>query len=390
MAQQFNVEFTGRFKPGFTEADVIRAFADRFKLDEEQAAAMLRPDTVTILKKATDWETATRMQAVLEEIGIIVKIRPEVSQNSLALVPTEDHADDTFAGDEPAADDSPEQAIPEPPARAVQSFNPYAKAAPERQAQTGDGGATPLSQRVFEGSVTVPASRGISWITEGYSRHVSKNLGAWIGAILVYFVIMIVLTLIPFIGSIALMLLGPVIVAGFMIGAKEQAEGGDFTVSHLFSAVDQHLGQLMMVALLYLVAAIVMMVIGFAMVALFGLSLYALADPQAATMPGVLSLLLIVLVMLLLMLPLMAAYWFAPALVALEGLSAFDALKHSFIGCLKNILPMLVYGLLGMVLFFVAAIPLFLGLILLAPVMMASIYVSYKDIFRSEEALFSP
>ena len=37
--------------------------------------------------------------------------------------------------------------------------------------------------------------------------------------------------------------------------------------------------------------------------------------------------------------------WFAPALVALRGVSAIDAMKLSFVSCLRNWLPFLLYGL---------------------------------------------
>src|SRR6185503_8168671 len=36
--------------------------------------------------------------------------------------------------------------------------------------------------------------------------------------------------------------------------------------------------------------------------------------------------------------------WFAPALVALQGATAVDAMKRSFAGCMRNWLPFLVYG----------------------------------------------
>jgi uncharacterized membrane protein len=82
--------------------------------------------------------------------------------------------------------------------------------------------------------------------------------------------------------------------------------------------------------------------------------------------------------------PLVMAYWFAPALVALNGYAPFEAMKTSFSACLKNVLPFLVYGLVGLVLAVVATIPLGLGWFVLAPLGMASMYASYRDIFYDE------
>ena len=80
-------------------------------------------------------------------------------------------------------------------------------------------------------------------------------------------------------------------------------------------------------------------------------------------------------------LPLMMACWFAPALVMLRHDEPVAAMKASFVACLVNIWPMLIYGLIGFVLMIVASIPCGLGWFALAPVFAASVYASYKDIF---------
>jgi uncharacterized membrane protein len=93
------------------------------------------------------------------------------------------------------------------------------------------------------------------------------------------------------------------------------------------------------------------------------------------------GLLLAVLVMLALMIPVWAAVWFAPALVALDGRGTVDALKDSFFGSLKNILPMLLYGVVLTIASVIAMIPVFLGLLVFVPVVIGSIYASYRDIY---------
>ncbi len=75
------------------------------------------------------------------------------------------------------------------------------------------------------------------------------------------------------------------------------------------------------------------------------------------------------------------AIWFAPALVVLRGDEPFAAMKTSFNACLRNVVPFLVYGLVGLLLAILATIPLGLGWFVLAPVYAASIYAGYKDIF---------
>lgn len=84
---------------------------------------------------------------------------------------------------------------------------------------------------------------------------------------------------------------------------------------------------------------------------------------------------------LLLVLPLVMAMWFAPALVLFNHMPPLEALKASFNACLKNSLPLLVYGLIVMLLVFFAALPVGLGFLVLMPVLSGSLYVSYRDIF---------
>ena len=74
-----------------------------------------------------------------------------------------------------------------------------------------------------------------------------------------------------------------------------------------------------------------------------------------------------------LMLPLVMAIWFAPPLVVFHDMGAGDAMKASFAGCLKNMLPFLLYGIVLLVASVIASIPLMLGWLVLGPVIAATI-----------------
>lgn len=91
--------------------------------------------------------------------------------------------------------------------------------------------------------------------------------------------------------------------------------------------------------------------------------------------------LLVTLVAVALYVPVAMAVWFAPALVALRGLGTLDAVKLSFFGCLRNIVPFLIYGLILFVLALLASIPMGLGFLVLVPVAVGSQYAAYKAIF---------
>jgi uncharacterized membrane protein len=258
--------------------------------------------------------------------------------------------------------------------------NPYAAPSAGLYEEAEEGEMT--------GPVTVPAGHGLKWITQGF-WHFRQNMGAWIGALIVWIILSMVLSLIPFLGSLALMIISPAITAGFMLGCQEQDGGGDFEFRHLFAGFSANGGQLALVGLLYLVGMI--LIIGIVMGTMMGGLLGSMSgaamgmqgsgmeQPDMGAMMG--GMILAVLVMMALFIPLIMAYWFAPALVALEDMSAIAAMRASFKACLKNLLPFLLYGIVAFVLMIIAAIPLALGFLILLPVLIASIYVSYRDIF---------
>jgi uncharacterized membrane protein len=74
-------------------------------------------------------------------------------------------------------------------------------------------------------------------------------------------------------------------------------------------------------------------------------------------------------------------FFFATPLVALNQVPVFKALGMSFKASLRNFLPILVYGLVVMILAILGAIPLFLGLLIVIPMIYVSSYAAYRQVF---------
>ena len=74
-------------------------------------------------------------------------------------------------------------------------------------------------------------------------------------------------------------------------------------------------------------------------------------------------------------------FFFATPLVALNQVPVFKALGMSFKGSLRNILPILIYGFIIMILIILGAIPLFLGLLIVIPMIYVSSYAAYRQVF---------
>jgi uncharacterized membrane protein len=230
----------------------------------------------------------------------------------------------------------------------------------------------------------VGANRGVAWWGDGWRLFTRAPL-IWIVITLIYAALMVGLSLLPVVGHIAATVLTPVLAAGVLLGCRALERGGELTVGHLFAAFGTHLGPLALLGVLYVVGWIVAFLLA-AIVAGAAFGFGALSsmwtnDPMHMLGAFGLGALVMALLLLLIALPLLMAYWYAPALVALRGDQPFPSLGTSFTACVRNIPPFLLYGLLGIVFAFVATIPLGLGWLVLGPVFAASVYASYKDIF---------
>ena len=227
---------------------------------------------------------------------------------------------------------------------------------------------------------SVSFGRGAGWIGDGWSLF-RESMGLWIGMVIVFGVIQIAVSLVPVLGSLASIFLSLTISAGLMIGAQSLDNGEGLRFDHLFAGFQRNFGQLLLVGLIYLVGTIVMVIL---VVVVFGGAMFALfMGKQAGALAGMApaTIVLAMLLFFALILPLVMSIWFAPALVALNDVPAVQAMKLSFIGCLKNFLPFLLYGIVLFLLGILAIIPIGLGLLLLVPTMICAQYISYKEIF---------
>jgi len=227
----------------------------------------------------------------------------------------------------------------------------------------------------------VPVSSAWAWIVSGFQLF-KANPAMWIILLVLYLAIMIPLSLLPVIGSIVTTLLAPVFAAGMMWGCLALTRNQDLEINHLFEGFKKNTAQLIAVGGIYMVSLLVVAV--FVVLALDKETIELLVQGKDLSPEQASEMLLPILVALLFVMPIMMAYWYAPVLAGLHNLTAVDAMKLSFMACLKNMLPFLLYGIISMVLLILAIIPVGLGLLVAVPVMMTSLYTSYADVFGIE------
>lgn len=265
----------------------------------------------------------------------------------------------------------------------TESRNPYSppSAHVADQAERRDSG----DETFIPNGRSLPAGRGAAWIGDAW-RLLKAAPGMWAAAMLLLLVFYVVISIIPLV-NIFSSFVGPFVTAGIAMAADEQRRNGTFEIGTLMGGFKRNPGSLLAVAgvlfvLMIVIVLVVMLTIGGTVAS--QLFMGKQAEAAAALMaPGYL---LMVLICLALALPVIAATYLAPALIVLHDQPAMTAMKMSLIGSVKNIVPGIVFGLCGLGLTILAAIPLGLGLLIVFPLMFITNYTVYRDIFIEENS----
>ena len=196
-----------------------------------------------------------------------------------------------------------------------------------------------------------------------------------------WMLITLALVLVPVIGGVAANLLQPVFFASFAIAARKQLAGEAPEMGDLFLGFRRPLRPLVNLGAILLVAEIAI----FFLMSLLGLPGVGDGD-EVATLADYVKALRgrewILLVGLVLTALVKGALWFAPALLAFHELSTAHAIRWSLYAALSNLGAMLAYGIALTVVFVAGALPWGLGLLVAIPVMVASTYTGYAEVFE--------
>jgi hypothetical protein len=239
---------------------------------------------------------------------------------------------------------------------------------------------------------SVAAAYGWRWITGGMQLF-RRNPAQWLLMLGALFVASRLIFLIPF-APLLVALIAPHFLAGLAHGAQALDQGKPLRNGYLISGFLRNavplvtiggvslLGQLMTLMVITLVGGDAFSDVAKAMTD-------GAATPEGvrAIQAAVPRMMMAMLAGLAVSLPLMMATWYAPLLVFFDDIKPAKALYLSLLACLKNLRPLLVFGIILLIpLFVFTRIGLVvrqvdLGLWLLAPLIVPSIYTSYRDLF---------
>jgi len=202
-----------------------------------------------------------------------------------------------------------------------------------------------------------------------------------LGIIALVFAMSISIALIPIVGGIANALLPPVLGAGLMVVCHTLHSGNDARWQQLFSGFGPAFKPLVFSGLLLLLLQVVAILL---LVGPSNLAMMATGDAEqlgSAMATNPMLLLIRLALMVAFMVPITAATLFSPALIMLGGLPIIDAIKASIKACFMNAAPLLLWGAIAIALTLIGLIPAGLGMLVVLPVLVASGYLGFRDIF---------
>jgi hypothetical protein len=253
----------------------------------------------------------------------------------------------------------------------------------------------------------LPAAAGWQWLTHGFAIY-RRNPLLFALQVMTYWFVMLFVNIVPLLGTLVASLINPALLVGLMLSARHLEQGKPISVRTLFEAFRDDYKPLLWLGGLYLIASLA--ALSLSVLADGGDFLrFLLAGDKAERAAFEQDSMLVPLAFIAGgMLPVLMAWWFAPVLVAWHRQAVGKALFFSFMACVINWRPFLVYslalvliggilpgmalGLLGVLLPTALApllgtLALFAAAGVLAPTLFASFYVAYRDIFGISEVV---
>ena len=231
----------------------------------------------------------------------------------------------------------------------------------------------------------VAGGRGWRWLVEAFWL-VRKQPLSWVAMAAGYLLIHFLVARIPMVGAPLTFFMAPVFAGGFVLQADRAARGETVKMAGMFDGFRLALRPLLNVGMLYLglmmLAMLVLGVIGGAM----GITVQGEGGPEGLPQLGG-PVLAFMLVTGALMFVLGLCYWFAPALVTLDGMGAWEAVRLSLKAGLVNWRAVLFSGLMLSLMLFLALLPLGLGLLLWFPVLYVTAFTGWRDVFGGQPVL---
>ncbi|WP_274584228.1 BPSS1780 family membrane protein [Neisseria leonii] len=183
---------------------------------------------------------------------------------------------------------------------------------------------------------------GAAWFGQSFRLFKRRPL-MWLAMFAVMLLITTVLSMVPVLGIVA-NFTSLLFAGGLMMSADALSEGDQLEFGYLFAGFKYKFAALLRCTLLYMGVFILLMLVMAAVFALTGGSESSIADlgraledPTAVSKQTDSRLYLLILLVVFFGIPATMMVWFAPALITLNDMKAWPAMKLSLRACLQNI-----------------------------------------------------
>lgn len=366
----YTVSMTGELAAGASVDTATAAFAKLFKLDVERAGKVIGSGKPRQLAKSLDEDKARKLLARLNKVGITAIAEPPFAD----LPPLEVAAEQVPEPvPEPVVAAEPELAIAEEPALALTdepALEPPPAASATREDEASDDvevGEPYINQ--------VPAMNGLTWIGAAFEMFKAQPF-QWIVALIGFSFVSAAPGIFPVVGGYLMIVLYPLLFAGLMIGAHEQADTGSFSPFCFLAGFTHRPFSLIILGIVTAIISVITLFAVGILVALLGMG--------GGWLP--------VIVTAVILFPMILINLIAPSLVAIRKMDVLDAVKWSVIGGFRNVVP-IIFNLVGyiiivvimsmtlMVLPTIGLVVIALGSLFLIQLFTGSIYLAFADIY---------
>jgi hypothetical protein len=245
---------------------------------------------------------------------------------------------------------------------------------------------------------TLPARHGFLWLLAGFALF-RRNPPQLTVLTFSYLILVVVLNLIPLLGPFLLPLVLPALTAMLGNGCRAIERSKGFTLSDLTAGLEKNRVVMVRLGALHLLGSSVLVIAAH----FIGTDLSIdpeMSQERAADLLADLS------ILLALSSPLLMAFWFAPLLTLWDGVSPLKSIFFSFVASWQNWRAFTIYGVAVMLVgMFLPALVLLIGgsisgtlaqvlamvlrtllIFVMAPILTASVYLSYRDVFHPPAA----
>ena len=208
-----------------------------------------------------------------------------------------------------------------------------------------------------------------------------KNPGGYLGYVVVFSLISIVTSFIPFLGTLIGIVINPPLSVGMAIAAHKQEKTGDEEFGNFFKGFD-HIAQLLVANIIMIIIYIVLAIPFIFIVGFSAIMAFASGDPEAImeSSAQIASMGLGLLVMFLIFLYVGISLRWTNYLIVFHKYDAVEALKTSWKLVNKSWFMHLAFGLLAFLALIGGLIALIVGILFVIPIVAIADYAGYADI----------